>query len=172
MVIFENQQLSDRCVFLPKELVKHLSQVLSRYGNYVDNDGYKRLRHILYPEYNSKSGSQFVNNKPHVMFGELKRIKNFFDHANKGAQAIEYELNGGDMMRTWVENTLAELRAKTKEDSDNQRTDTKVTNNELGVNKTPMKTMKIDGKEFVGESRTVFITGTQMDLLEKFIRNN
>ena len=47
MLFFENQILKDKIIFLPKELVKKLSQILVNNNNYTQNKGYKRLNHLF-----------------------------------------------------------------------------------------------------------------------------
>ena len=77
MLFFENQILKDKIIFLPKELVKKLSQILVNNNNYTQNKGYKRLNHLINGDYNVRKDK--TQTKPCVTYSELKRIKNFFD---------------------------------------------------------------------------------------------
>lgn len=165
MVIFEHNELDGRSVYLPRELVKHLSQVLSRYGEYKDEDGYKRLMHILNPQYNDKTGTSIVDKRPHMEYGEMRRIKHFFDNYNGKVGDTVYELNGGTMLRSWVEDTLSGMRNNAKADFDKKRTATRVRNNDL------KPTYSNRGDDFsipsISESNTYYITKTQAKLLRE-----
>lgn len=165
MVIFEHNELDGRTVYLPRELVKHLSQVLAHYGEYKDTDGYKRLMHILNPQYNDKSGESIVDNRPHIEYGELRRIKHFFDNYKGKIGDSVYELNGGAQLRSWVEDMLSGMRNGAKADSDKKRTATRVRNNDLKPAYSNRGTeMSLPS---IGESKTYYITEAQAKLLKE-----
>ena len=88
-----NKELKTRCFPLGKGIKKHLLKTLDNYTGDKTIDGYKRLTNILSME----NG---------IAYSEMKRLKNFFDNYNGSPQSMEYILNGGDEMKTWVNNTL------------------------------------------------------------------
>lgn len=91
-LITENNELKNRTFPLPDGVRKILQNTLDNYKGDKTVDGYKRLNNIL----NMKS----------ISYHELKRIKNFFDHYNGSDKSAEFILNGGEPMKTWVNNTL------------------------------------------------------------------
>ena len=91
-IITENNDLKNRTFPLPDGVRKILQKTLDNYNGDKTVDGYKRLNNIL--------------NMQTISYHELKRIKNFFDHYNGSHKSSEYILNGGDPMKTWVNNTL------------------------------------------------------------------
>ena len=91
-IITENNELKHRTFPLPDGVRKILTKTLSNYNGDKTIEGYKRLNNIL--EMNT------------ISFQEMKRIKNFFDNYNGSDKSAEFVLNGGDAMKTWVNNTL------------------------------------------------------------------
>lgn len=91
-IITENNDLKNRTFPLPDGVRKILQKTLDNYNGDKTVDGYKRLNNIL--------------NMQTISYHELKRIKNFFDHYNGSDKSAEYILNGGEPMKTWVNNTL------------------------------------------------------------------
>ena len=91
-IITENNELKHRVFPLPDGVRKFLQNTLDNYKGDKTVDGYKRLNNIL--------------NMQSISYHELKRIKNFFDHSNGSDKSTEFILNGGEPMKTWVNNTL------------------------------------------------------------------
>jgi len=91
-IITENNKLKNRTFPLPDGVRKILQNTLDNYKGDKTVDGYKRLNNIL--------------NMQTISYHELKRIKNFFDHYNGSDKSTEFILNGGEPMKTWVNNTL------------------------------------------------------------------
>lgn len=91
-IITENNDLKNRTFPLPDGVRKILQKTLDNYKGDKTVDGYKRLNNIL--------------NMQTISYHELKRIKNFFDHYNGSDKSTEFILNGGEPMKTWVNNTL------------------------------------------------------------------
>lgn len=91
-IINENNELKNRTFPLPDGVRKMLQKTLDNYNGDKTIDGYKRLNNIL--------------NMKTVSYHEMKRLKNFFDHYNGSDKSFEFILNGGEPMKTWVNNTL------------------------------------------------------------------
>lgn len=87
-----NSELQGRKFPIPDGVRNILKTILSSYNGDKTVDGYKRLNNIL-----SMDG---------IAYNEMKRIKNFFDHYKGSDKSAEFILNGGDAMKTWVNNTL------------------------------------------------------------------
>jgi hypothetical protein len=84
---------------IPKNVLKYIKgKILSFSGN-KRTEGYERLKNL--------------NDSGFISYEELKRIKNFFDTFD-GTDIGKYEMNGGDVLRNWVNTTLEFLREKTK----------------------------------------------------------
>ena len=54
-----------------------------------------------------------INNKT-ATYQQLGRIKNWFDTYSGSKDSKEYELNGGDKMKKWVNDTLERMRSGDK----------------------------------------------------------
>lgn len=91
-ILNENNELKNRIFPLPDGVRKILQSTLNNYKGDKTVDGYKRLNNILGME--------------GISYHEMKRIKNFFDHYNGTDKSAEFILNGGEPMKTWVNNTL------------------------------------------------------------------
>ena len=87
-----NKDLKNRQFPLPKGVRKYLVATLKNYTGDKDVDGYKRLNNVL-----SMNG---------IKYQEMKRLKNYFDSFQGDVNSDEYKLNGGDVIKTWVNNTL------------------------------------------------------------------
>tara|TARA_B100000579_G_C22844986_1_gene863790 strand:+ start:3108 stop:3584 length:477 start_codon:yes stop_codon:yes gene_type:complete len=83
---------------IPNDIISFINQQLNKQEKSVK--GYKRAHNIA----NSRTMS----------YSMLKRIKNFFDSFSGGKNDSEYLINGGDKMKTWVNNTLGKSRGDIK----------------------------------------------------------
>lgn len=88
-----NKDLKNRIFPLSKGIRKHLLKTLNDYNGDKTIDGYKRLNNLL----------SMANG---IKYDEMKRLKNFFDNYTGSTKSIEFILNGGEPMKTWVYNTL------------------------------------------------------------------
>lgn len=87
-----NSDLKNRMFPIPKGVYKHLKKTLSNYNGDMGVDGYKRLNNLI--------------NMGKISYQEMKRLKNYFDTYQGDINSTEYLLNGGDELKTWVNNTL------------------------------------------------------------------
>lgn len=89
-----NSELYDKKFSVPSDVLKYIQTTL------VSNptgEGVKRAKFIV------KNGV--------LTYQELKRLKNFFDYYNpQSDDKVRYALSGGDLMRAFVERTLASER--------------------------------------------------------------
>lgn len=92
-----NSMLYGKSYSLPKEIMDFI-QV--QYNKYPQHNGSKRAKNLL-------------KNKS-ITYSSLKKMKNYFDYTNKDSDVIEYNLNGGDLMRKYIESLLNSQRHKTK----------------------------------------------------------
>ena len=51
----ENNALKDNMYEIPKDLEVHLKNTLSKFSDYRQNKGYKRLNTLVNPKYNKRS---------------------------------------------------------------------------------------------------------------------
>lgn len=92
LILEGNKELKNRVFPLPKGIRKYLTNLLSNYNGSKNTEGYDRLNNILQMK--------------HITYQEMKRLKNFFDNFQGNVKSNEYQLNGGDALKTWVNNTL------------------------------------------------------------------
>lgn len=95
LYLFEdgNSELKNKKFVLPDGIRRFLTQTLTNFKGNKNSVGYKRLNNLL-----KMNG---------IEYNEMKRIKNFFDNFNGKEDSIEFQLNGGKAMQTWVNNTLS-----------------------------------------------------------------
>jgi hypothetical protein len=84
---------------IPKNILKYIKGIVLSFNGNKRTEGYQRLKNL--------------NDSGFISYEELKRIKNFFDTYNGNEPEI-YEMNGGDVLNKWVNQTLDFLREKTK----------------------------------------------------------
>lgn len=95
-----NSELYDKTYKLPPEVIKHLQTTLTSNPH---GEGVKRAKFLL--------------NNGVVTYQALKRIKNFFDNYN-GENLQQYQLAGGDVMKSFIERTLNQDRDAVKRSKD------------------------------------------------------
>ena len=88
-LVNENKMLRYKLFVIPQKIKQHLENTLSNYKGDATIDGYKRLNNLV----DSKE----------LTYNEMKRIKNFFDNYNGGIDNPTYLLNGGNVMKSWVD---------------------------------------------------------------------
>ena len=91
-IITENNELRDRTFPIPDGVRRLLNKTLKNYTGSKTIEGYKRLNNLV--------------NSDSITYLDMKRIKNFFDNYTGTPYSAEFILNGGDAMKTWVNNTL------------------------------------------------------------------
>ncbi len=111
----ENSKLLGNRYDVPEEILEFLKTSLDKYKDHTTVKGYKR--------------ANFIVKNPNQPFVNIVRIKNYFDNLNPDEiNPIEYDLNGGEIMNTWVQNLIKSERervegnkvAKTNAGMDNQ----------------------------------------------------
>jgi len=91
-----NKDLKDKYFNCPDDVINKLKTILSKYKNGGDISGLKRCKDI-------------IKNK-RLSYHQMKRIKNYFDNYDGDGLDDEYKLNGGDIMKQWVNTTLENSR--------------------------------------------------------------
>ena len=61
-----------------------------------DASGFKRAKNIV--------------DTKRLSYEQMKRVKNYFDNYEGDGNDMEFKLNGGDLMKSWVNNTLGNAR--------------------------------------------------------------
>lgn len=88
-----NSQLRGRKFPLPDGIKGHIRKIVNDFQGDRNTAGFKRLENLI--------------ENPSVSYSEMKRIKNFFDNYQGEPTDLEYQLNGGQPMQTWVNLTLS-----------------------------------------------------------------
>ena len=89
-----NKELYGNNYTVPNNVISTINNEINK--NNKSLKGYKRAQNIV----GDKS----------MTYSMLKRMKNFFDGFKGGKDNSEYLINGGDKMKTWVNNTLNQSR--------------------------------------------------------------
>ena len=177
-LVTENSELKGRRFPMGTNLKRHLESVMANYDGNKEVEGYKRLRNLI-----------SMTDSGGVSYEELKRLKNWFDTHQMAQQSAEYQLNGGEEMRMWVEATLSRATKAVKDwktarkeagesnafirphekDRQNKRkqkpTISKVQTSDAGKAMRDGETVKYESRQ-----RTVKINGRQLSLIEAMIR--
>ena len=132
-----NSDLKNKNFSVPNEVISKLSSALTSYKEGGNTKGYKRAKGIV----NSKE----------ISYSQIKRIKNYFDKYEGEGSDPEYNLNGGDDMKQWVNTTLKNnrdsihnvKRAKEMGGLENSFRKTHEKNTELNGEETDVKIPKI-----------------------------
>ena len=92
-----NKQLYDKEIEFPKDLQKHMKNCFVK-ANCKDEslEGFKRNKEL--------------QGKNYITYKQLKRIKNFFDNFKGNQKETSFVLNGGVLMRNWVNDQLRKMR--------------------------------------------------------------
>ena len=113
-LLFEdNSDLKNKVFPIPDGVRKILQATLNNYNGDKTIEGYKRLNNLLSME--------------NISYREMKRIKNFFDNYNGTDESAEFILNGGDAMKTWV-NDVLNIATKTVHDEKQAKKDAGINN--------------------------------------------
>jgi hypothetical protein len=95
-----NSKLQGQSFDIDKKIKNHLKKIFNAYKGAKDAEGYQRLEELV--------------DKDSITYEQLKLIKNFFDGHNEGNKHTSYLLNGGTLMKNWIESTLNKARQSIK----------------------------------------------------------
>lgn len=92
-----NSALYHKEIEFPDDKREHMRKSFNLVKNAPeDSEGYKR--------------NQELQSQSTISYKQLKRIKNFFDSFKGNEKDAEYILNGGRIMRNWVNDELRKMR--------------------------------------------------------------
>lgn len=92
-----NSKLIGKIFSVPEKVLKELGKNLKKFSDKRESKGFNRAIFIL--------------ERKACTYEQLKRIKNYFDYVtDENYDEIEYLLNGGDVMKDWVNYTLDQAR--------------------------------------------------------------
>lgn len=92
-----NKELYNKEIELPEDKKKHLKICFQKARGADENiEGFKR--------------NQELQNSKYVGYKQLKRIKNFFDNFRGNQDELPFILNGGFVMKNWVNDELRKMR--------------------------------------------------------------
>ena len=109
-------------VLIPKEIKQHLVNSFAKSeGATTNTEGFRR--------------NQELQGQEKITYKQLKRIKNFFDNYKGKPTELPFILNGGVLMKNWVNNTLSSMRNNTQNNQeDTAPEDSKVNSSDLKNN--------------------------------------
>ena len=103
---------------IPDTLRDHLRICFSQCNGANENiEGFKR--------------NQELQSQKQINYKQLKRIKNFFDNYEGTQEEFPWILNGGGVMKGWVENSLNLMRDNAKKHMDTRPEDPKLSHSDL-----------------------------------------
>lgn len=92
-----NKALYDKFVEFPKDKQEHMKKSFSLVKDADENsEGFKRNKEL--------------QSKNYITYKQLKRIKNFFDNFKGNHRESSFILNGGVLMKNWVNDQLRKMR--------------------------------------------------------------
>lgn len=120
-----NSKLYDTSVgemVIPKDIKQHLRNSFAQaQGADQNTEGFRR--------------NQELQSQEKITYKQLKRIKNFFDNFEGEPTEVSFILNGGALVKNWVNNSLNNMRNNTQNNQqDTKPEDPKVNSNDLKNN--------------------------------------
>ena len=91
-----NAKLKGITIVLEKNVNQHLKKIFNAYCGDRNVEGYTRLKNLC--------------DSNDISYEQLARIKNFFDSFTGKKSDSPYLLNGGTLMKDWVEISLSNMR--------------------------------------------------------------
>ena len=92
-----NRSLYDKEIEFPSDKREHMKKCFHRVKNADNNtEGYNRNKEL--------------QNQKFITYKQLKRIKNFFDNFKGNHNEPSFVLNGGVIMKNWVNDVLRKMR--------------------------------------------------------------
>lgn len=91
-----NSDLKGKRFHVPDGILSHLKATFDQYNGDKSIEGYKRLGNMI----------DMGENHGGIAYNEMKRVKSWFDNHPYSADTAEYTLNGGNIMRNWIDSTL------------------------------------------------------------------
>lgn len=109
-------------VVIPREIKQHLRNSFAQaQGANQNTEGYRR--------------NQELQSQEKITYKQLKRIKNFFDNFKGKPTELPFILNGGVLVKNWVNNSLNNMRNNTQNNQQDTRPeDPTIKSNELKTN--------------------------------------
>lgn len=108
-----NSSLQGKYFDVPRNVSEHLTKIFKAYKGAKNVEGYQRLEGLV-----SKTESGDNNT---ISYEQLKLIKNFFDSYSGDKKSTPYLLNGGSLMKQWVQKTLDTARDSIKSKKDTMK---------------------------------------------------
>lgn len=95
-----NSSLQGKYFTIPEKIIDHLKKIFKAYKGPKNVEGYQRLEELV--------------DKDSISYEQLKLMKNFFDSYSGDKKSTPYLLNGGTLMKQWVQKTLDNARQSIK----------------------------------------------------------
>lgn len=166
-----NSKLKGKYFIIPYGVMKHLKSTLSSNKESSGKEYYEHLSNMI------------SNGK--IPYGDMKKIKSFFDNYQGDENSIEFILNGGNIMRNWVNMTLnsavnniknikyAEKEAgienafiKPHEKNRQTKNSTKVTYSEPNIDGNVTKNFANNKAYKYSENKIIIIKNSQLSILD------
>lgn len=144
-----NKNLYDKQYKIPSNVLNYIRSVLVSNPN---GEGVKRAKHIL--------------NNGMITYQAMKRLKNFFDYFNPQTDdKTQYALAGGDLMKQFIETSLAQDRAGVQRSKQARQDITANPNSELMPNSPMPRLNEAEKKEEKQKNAVAVIVNSDNKIL-------
>jgi 8-oxo-dGTP pyrophosphatase MutT (NUDIX family) len=144
-----NKELYNNTYKIPSDILNSIQKTLISNPN---GEGVKRAKFML------KNGA--------ITYQAMKRLKNFFDYFNnQNGDMVQYELAGGNLMKSFVDRTLNANRDAVKRSKDVRRDITTNPNSELKPYQTPRLTEATKEKKELKKNAVAVIVNSDNKIL-------
>ena len=166
-----NSKLKGKYFIIPYGLMSHLKATLSSNKDKSGQEFYEHLSNIV------------SNGK--IPYGDMKKIKSFFDNYKGDENSVDFILNGGNEMKNWISMTLNSAvnniknikyaqkeagikNAFIKPHAKNRQTknSTKVTYSTPNTNGDMTKNVQNNKSYIYSEKKTIIIKNSQLSMLD------
>ena len=87
-----NKDLKHSSFTVPSNIINKLKASIARHSNKTDEKGYSRAKGII--------------ENPQINYTNMRNLKHYFNNYDGDGRDLEFEFNGGDLMKNWVQKTL------------------------------------------------------------------
>jgi hypothetical protein len=129
-----NSELQGQSFDIDKKIKNHLNLIFNAYKGAKNEEGHQRLKKLI--------------DKDGISYEQLKLIKNFFDNYQGSRKSTPYLLNGGTLMKNWVEKTLSDARQRIKGTKDSM-------DNIGASNKIELPNVRIDNEDHDSDTNKI-----------------
>lgn len=166
LILKENQLLKDKKYKIPKNLQLTLAHAFASNQQFKEAEGYKKVLHLLNPSYNDRSVDKSAKTDDGIPYSNLKKLQMLFQQADP--QSLEYNLLGGEEMKSWVKDTLNRERNKVQPQIEKIKSDNIKKGMALGTRTPKTSSIKCGNAELqIHEVKKSIFNKKQLEILKE-----